>query len=624
VSTTSCFSPRNYKKMLIKELAKRLLLAVIACLCVVPALQAATDVSGAITANTTWTQALSPYQVSGDISIVSGAALSIEPGVTVYFNSGTNLIVTSGALIARGNAALPIIFTSALDIVGSTPAPGDWGQLRFMDGSNDATTILEYAQIRFGQGISIQSASPTFNNLQITNNNGAAVAIDLNSSPQGSGNQASGNTLNGVSVPAGDLTGSVTWGLKGIPYVVASGIVSVGKSPTITSISPAEVQQGLSVDSIIYGTRLSGADAIKFDSSGLGATLSSGAGDTSVPLKISAGASQPLGFVAFDLKTAAGWVRYANGINVIPLKPTIVVSSIAPSSMRRAETKSFQISGNYLQGAQVNPTSGMGLTVSNLLTTNTSASFDLTSSSLAALGAQPLAVTNPAIANGTAAMLVTIVDALPRIDINSIPPAVVPDSIVRPFALSLTNADTIDHTLNFSVADSTIISVSPSSLTIPAGTTTGLIYLAGLKPGYTLFNITSPTLSAVSKQIYASSLLNGAEVGPVLSYPVGLTVPYSLSSLPIGTVLPVTSAVVGVDVPYNPATLLPIGTVVPVASLVVGVDVPYNPATLLPIGTIVPVASAAVGVDVPYSLSAQPVGTVIGPILSPPVGVTVP
>ncbi len=612
-------------KKLITSTARTLLLIVIAYLSVIQITQAATTVSGAITANTTWSLAQSPYQVTADISVENGATLTIEAGVVISFDAATNLTITSGALNARGTAGQPITFTSTPDASGGIPAPGDWGQIRFLIGTNSASTILEYAQIRYGQGINVQAASPTFNYLLITNNLGSAISIDLNSSPKGIGNQATGNTLNGISVPAGDVLSSVTWGIKGIPYVVAAGVVSVGASPVITAVTPAEVQQSLPVDAVITGTRLTGADNIKFESAGISATLPGGGSDTSLPVHITASATQPLGIVPFSVKTAAGWARYANGINVIPLKPTITVNSITPNSLRRAETKNFQISGSSLLGAQVSTPSGMGLTLNNLQTADTLASFDLTAAATAVLGTQTLSVKNPAVANGTAAMLVTIVDALPNINTATLPSAVIPDGVARAFSLSLTHADTVDYTFTLSTLDPTIVSVTPASVTIPAGSTSVTINIAGLQLGYTMLNISSPGLVTVSKQIYASNLLNGAVVGPVLTSPVGVSVPYTLSTLlPVGTVVPVTSMTVGVEVPYALTNLLPVGTAVPVTSKAVGVDVPYSSVTLLPIGTVVPVGSTTVGVDVPFSPFNLPIGIVVGPTVSPPVGVDVP
>lgn len=516
-------------KKLIKSTARALLLTIAASLSVALDVQAATTVSGAITANTTWSLAQSPYQVTADVSVESGATLTIESGVVVTFDTAKNLTITNGALSAHGTVGQPVIFTSSLDVTGGTPASGNWGQIRFLDSTNDNATILEHTNIRYGQGVTIQSASPTFNYLNISHNLGSAISIDLNSSPKGIGNQATGNTLNGISVPAGEIVGNVTWGIKGIPYIVATGVVSVGASPIIASVIPNEVQQGLFVDTVITGTRLTGADSIQFDAVGVTGRVTGAGSDTSVPVRITADATQPLGNIPFDVKTAAGWVHYANGINVALLKPTITISNITPNSMRRAETKSFQLTGASLQGAEVSVPGG--LTVSNLQTTNTQASFDITSTLAVSLGSQPITVRNPAIANGTATVALTIIDAFPKVNINTIPSAVTPDAIAHPFNIALTNADSVDHTLNFSTVDPSIVTVSPASVTIPAGATTATVNIAGLMPGYTLLSISSPTLASVSKQIYSSNLVNGAVVDPLLSSVITVNVPLQNGSV---------------------------------------------------------------------------------------------
>ncbi|MBI2871439.1 MAG: hypothetical protein HYY14_07020, partial [Candidatus Omnitrophica bacterium] len=70
---------------------------------------AATNVSGSITTNTTWTLAGSPYIVTSYISIYNNATLTIEPGVEIRFNAGASLLVGSGSfstgtLKAQGTA----------------------------------------------------------------------------------------------------------------------------------------------------------------------------------------------------------------------------------------------------------------------------------------------------------------------------------------------------------------------------------------------------------------------------------------------------------------------------------------------------------------------------------------
>ena len=46
----------------------------------------ATEVSGLIDINTTWTVSNSPYIVVGSVNVASGVTLTIEPGVEVKFD----------------------------------------------------------------------------------------------------------------------------------------------------------------------------------------------------------------------------------------------------------------------------------------------------------------------------------------------------------------------------------------------------------------------------------------------------------------------------------------------------------------------------------------------------------
>jgi trimeric autotransporter adhesin len=192
-----------------------------------------TAVSGSISSNTSWTAADSPYVLSGDVPIIDGAMLSIQPGVTLLMNSDASLMVVAGSLSAQGTSDQPILITSVNDVPGSaTPAgPGDWHSIQFLDGTIDASSKLDHVSIRFGHGIVIESSSPTLNDLDISDNAGSAISLDLNSSPTGQRLSASGNDLNGILVPAGVILGDMTWSLTGIPYVVAQGDLEVGLPP---------------------------------------------------------------------------------------------------------------------------------------------------------------------------------------------------------------------------------------------------------------------------------------------------------------------------------------------------------------------------------------------------------
>jgi hypothetical protein len=235
---------------------------------------AQTSVSGAINGDTRWSVANSPYVVSGELLVQGGATLTIDPGVTVYMSANARLRVEAGSVRAIGLPASLIRVLSDKTRLGQAAAPGDWDQWAF--GSGTTNTRLEHMLFEHGKGLVVNGSAPVFNNLDIRNQQGAAMAIDLLAAPSGVGNRASGNTLNGIAVPAGDIAGTVRWGLRGIPYVVTAGTVSVGASPSIASVSPNTVEQGQTVTLTLSGTRLGGVAQASFDQAGLALTPFSG------------------------------------------------------------------------------------------------------------------------------------------------------------------------------------------------------------------------------------------------------------------------------------------------------------------------------------------------------------
>ena len=110
--------------------------------------------SGAITVNTTWEKAKSPYLVTGDVTVNSGVTLSIEPGVQVRFqpisddqSGGDDLnrseLRVAGILRAIGTATDSIVFTSNAEV----PAAGDWYGIRVYD--SGSKVIMKYSQVEY-------------------------------------------------------------------------------------------------------------------------------------------------------------------------------------------------------------------------------------------------------------------------------------------------------------------------------------------------------------------------------------------------------------------------------------------------------------------------------------------
>ena len=84
-------------------------------------LHSQTNIGGVISTNTTWSFSESPYIVTSDVVLYSANTLTIEPGVTVKFNSGTKLILR-GTLNSIATAGNEIIFTSN----SNSPTKGSW------------------------------------------------------------------------------------------------------------------------------------------------------------------------------------------------------------------------------------------------------------------------------------------------------------------------------------------------------------------------------------------------------------------------------------------------------------------------------------------------------------------
>ncbi len=209
-------------------------------LCLSSSQTQATDVSGEIIADATWGVAASPYNVTASVRVSNGARLTIEPGVVVYMAPGTSFLAEGGHISALGTPANRIVFTSVRDQAGASPsaAPGDWQALRIAYGNGAQTTSLANVSVRYGQGLVLVEASPTFQSLAMEHNAGPAISMDLQSSPQGTGLTALGNLVNGIAVPAGEMLARTRWALVGIPYVVSDGILHIGARPSPLTLEP--------------------------------------------------------------------------------------------------------------------------------------------------------------------------------------------------------------------------------------------------------------------------------------------------------------------------------------------------------------------------------------------------
>jgi parallel beta-helix repeat protein len=90
--------------------------------------QSGTNVSGIIASDTTWTQADSPYNLTGDILISSGTTLTVGMGSTLnldgyYIMVNGSLIIQQGSTINMGNADAYIQVNGVLSAIGTNNNP---------------------------------------------------------------------------------------------------------------------------------------------------------------------------------------------------------------------------------------------------------------------------------------------------------------------------------------------------------------------------------------------------------------------------------------------------------------------------------------------------------------------
>lgn len=132
--------------------------------------QAATPVSGVITTDATWTKALSPYEVVGNLGVDTGATLTIEPGVKVIFKGPYKLQV-AGRILADGTEDEPITFSC-----GTTTRC--WQGIEFVDGQDG--TLLNHVDIGYVSGQAALEASDgtwTLSNSRVHDNTTDIAAI---------------------------------------------------------------------------------------------------------------------------------------------------------------------------------------------------------------------------------------------------------------------------------------------------------------------------------------------------------------------------------------------------------------------------------------------------------------
>ena len=120
------------------------------------------SVGGTINVDTTLTLANSPYVVTSDLVIQNDATLTIEPGVTVFFEDGTGLEVTgTGRVVAEGTESQRIQFTY------NPSTSNSWEGIRVIDTQTDNrfSYVDFFAGADQGQALFVDSGRAIFDNV---------------------------------------------------------------------------------------------------------------------------------------------------------------------------------------------------------------------------------------------------------------------------------------------------------------------------------------------------------------------------------------------------------------------------------------------------------------------------
>lgn len=502
------------------RLLRCLAVAVLLALCAVDA-SAQTAVSGAIKVNTHWTAAESPYQLSGNVLVQDGAVLTIDPGTEIDMLANAGLAVQSGSIQALGTEALPVQVRSEKSRSGQVAAAGDYQAWTF--GSGTVNTRLEHVRFEHGSGLVVQGSAPVFNYLDIRDNRGAAISIDLAASPTGVGNQATGNDLNGIAVPAGDIVDSVKWGLRGIPYVVEAGTVSVGRSPGVTKVAPGSIERGQTATLVVDGMRLDGLTAASFDGTGLTVTPFSGGSSTHLNLQVKAAGDAKLGPATLRLQLDAGELVLPGMFTVT--QPLPAITALAPASVLAGTGvadlvitgRNFTAQSEVLVNSAAIPSEFVSDTELHARLPNQTAAASL-----------PLQVRTPDAARvgeyllSNSTTLTVQMPVPPSVSFEPTPIAMPPDSKPHDITLRLSKADFRDHTIELSVSDAAKAGVSPTSLVIAAGQTSARVTITPLAQGSVTLKAHSATLGDSSVPMFITPDFRGLNTSYAL--PVGVMV----------------------------------------------------------------------------------------------------
>ena len=218
----------------------------------------------------------------------------------------------------------------------------------------------------------------------------------------------------------------------------------------------------------------------------------------SVPLFVTVAWAQSREVIQYTYDDAGNIV----GIDRDTLQAPPTITAVAPTTLRIGPRAQVTLSGANLANARIT-TDDPHLIVGATRSTNDQVVFDLTANAGAAEGVHTLTATT---ALGSATALITVEPRLPELLIAPLP-VVVAEGQSTPLRIELSAADINPQTFTLSVADPGIATLSPDTLTIPAGqkTSGAPITLSGIAKGTTRISVSAPAFGDFSLTVFVAA-----------------------------------------------------------------------------------------------------------------------
>jgi len=192
-----------------------------------------------------------------------------------------------------------------------------------------------------------------------------------------------------------------------------------------------------------------------------------------------------------------------------------VMNNLDPAIVRIGENFFITGQGTDLLGVEVTPADG-SVIVRNVRSTSTEVTFEVFATNSAPLNQYALNFTTPL---GSTSAEITIHPRLPVISVGPFPLVMTPVDQVT-MEIRLLSADIFDHSITLAVSDPAVATVTPGTITIPAGETSATtpVVVNGVDFGKASLELTSATLRDAFVPVFVT-----AEFSP----PIGLNTFYS-------------------------------------------------------------------------------------------------